>query len=216
MASRRICVKAEGCTGRVGAARTTQARFAAPTTGYRNIIDAVNWVGPLLLNHDPADRRLSQSLHGIATTVTLSQARVDALHPKVDAIHDSVTASAAQMQHVVQRMDPIAEAVSRVEESSKRIEVLAHSLHQLLLSGGSGASVHVTAATRVEQREAVSSFLLCGPIVSLGADTSFCTGGYLLEEARTIPFRPPKRSRSCVHNACRTASFRPRKTVSSP
>jgi uncharacterized protein YoxC len=95
----------------------------------------------------------SRTLNRISASVALSQAQVEALRPKADAIHESVTASATQMQHVVQKMDPLAAAVSRVEESSERIEALGHSLHQLLLSGSSG--VDATAATRVEQREAV-------------------------------------------------------------
>ncbi|KAK4442948.1 hypothetical protein QBC34DRAFT_417980 [Podospora aff. communis PSN243] len=113
-------------------------------------------------------RLTGQTLDGVSASVTRAQAQVNALHPKVDAIHDSVTASAAQMQHAVQKMDPLAEAVSRVEESSERIEVLAHSLHQLLLSGGSGIGVHVATATRVERREA--AVICCRKLAHYPAD----------------------------------------------
>ncbi|KAK0631227.1 hypothetical protein B0T14DRAFT_207 [Immersiella caudata] len=96
-----------------------------------------------------------QSLQGVAMSVSLSQLQVNALHPKVDTIHDSVSETVTTVKEIADKMEPLAASLNRVEESSDRIEALAHSLHQLLLSGGSGASLQV--ATRVEQREAAAA-----------------------------------------------------------
>ncbi|KAK1753964.1 hypothetical protein QBC47DRAFT_32587 [Echria macrotheca] len=96
----------------------------------------------------------SRSLDQISATATLTEAKVDAVHPKLESLHDAVgSSSAAAVREIAHTVEPIAAAVTRVEATSERIEALAQSLHEILLSDSPDTKVTLY-ATGTEGRQA--------------------------------------------------------------
>ncbi len=107
-------------------------------------------------------------MHSLSKSIERSQVQLDALHPKVDGLHFGLAAirssldavgksQIAEIEHVNKRLGPIVDSLARVEESSARIEGLAHSLHQVLVSGVSPTLDQGSAISMRERRQAVSS-----------------------------------------------------------
>lgn len=107
--------------------------------------------------------RATQNNHGLLERFFNNVIQNQMLHHRLLAtdtveclryLEQAVASATAHMQQTNEKVDPIAATLARVEESSARVEGLAHSLHQLLVSDDSHASIH-TVASGSERRQAV-------------------------------------------------------------
>jgi hypothetical protein len=107
--------------------------------------------------------RATQTNHGLLERFFNNIVQNQELHHRLLAtdtveslrrLEEAASAATAHMQQTNEKVDPLAVALARVEESSVRVEGLARSLHQILVSDDSHASIPA-AASGSERRQAV-------------------------------------------------------------